>query len=254
MLRKIFPAILILCLCGCATIYNPATGRKEFIFINESTEIAIGKNVATEITKKENVLEDEKLQERIEKIGKKITAVSDRSNIKYEFHVLDNKELNALSLPGGIIYIYKGMLDKLNNDELAFVIGHEVGHVAAKHAVKTIQANMAFQLVLSIAFAAMGKDTSTATNVARATNTAYNLIALGYSRKDEYLADNLAVKYMYKAHFKPQAAISALEKFKTEEGFRLKILDYFRTHPSLRDRIKLLQETIPQVISPKSDS
>lgn len=254
MFKNFFLLLSILFFCGCATIYNPATGREEIIFINDATEVAIGKSVAAEIIKKQKILNDARLQVRVERVGKRLASVSDRTNIGYEFHILDNKELNAISLPGGIIYINKGLLDKINDEELAFIFGHEIGHIAAKHAVKSIQSSMAFQLILSVAFAAAGeKGLNTATDIAKTTSRIYNIIALGYSRQDEYLADKLGVKYAFKAGFNPYAALSALEKLKEGRGFNLKILEFFRTHPYVDERINALKNIIPQLSINKKD-
>ena len=230
---------------GCATVYNPATEKREFIFINDSTETALGKSVSEQVSKKEKILHDPALEARLERIGKKIAGVSDRP-LNYEFHLLDNKELNAFSLPGGIIYIYKGLFNKLNDDELAFVLGHEVGHVAARHAVKKLQSDMTFQLILTVAFAAAGGQAdSGAAELAKATDTMFNLISLGYSRQDEYLADRLGVKYAFKSGFIPSAAITALEKIKGTQESGSKVLEYLRTHPYVDERIKAVGKEMP---------
>jgi predicted Zn-dependent protease len=233
-------------LYGCIT-FNPATKRKEIILISDSQEMAIGRQVANSLTKKEKLYREEKSLSRLEKVGFKIASVSDRQGVRYEFHILDNQELNAVSLPGGIIYVNKGLLDKLNDDELAFVLGHEVAHVAARHAVKKIQANMAFDLLMNIALnvTSAGKINGAAT-LARGTGTIYNLINLGYSRQDEYFADRLGVGYAQKGGFSPNAAISALEKIKKEETGGVKLLVYLRTHPYVDDRIKAIRQIVAQ--------
>lgn len=250
--KRIFLPLFIICLCGCATlnVYNAATGQNEFIFINDATEVAIGKNVAQEVTQKQKLWHDGISEARIAAIGKRVAEVSDRTNMQYEFFVLDTGELNAMALPGGIVYVNKGLVYKLNDDEMAFIIGHEIGHVAAKHAVKKVQSNLTYQLLLTVAFAFAGqKDQDTATNIANASNQIYNLIALGYNRQDEYFADKLGVKYAYKAGYDPYAGITALEKIKRGESENIKVLEYLRTHPYTDDRIKALRELIPQLSS-----
>ncbi len=240
-------------ICGCATVYNPATQRKEVILIDDKTEVSLGKNVAQQLASEQPLSHDPDLRERVERIGKKIAAVSDRQEIPYEFSALKDKELNALSLPGGFVYVNSGLAEKLDDDELAFVLGHETGHVAAKHAVKKIQSNMAFSLILSAALAASGSaDSSAAGSLANASGQIYNLVSLGYSRQDEYLADKLGVKYAYKAGYNPYAGISALEKIKQDEGKGPKVLEYLRSHPYVDDRIKMLKQEIPAVISGSS--
>lgn len=246
--RRVIIALLLF-LPGCATLYNPATGRNEVIFINSQTEEAIGRNVSAQITKEHAVLADRKYADRIQGIGVRLSEVSDRKDLKYRFFVLADNELNALSLPGGYIYVNKGLMDALDNDELAFVIGHEIGHVAARHAVKKIQAGMAYQMLLNLAFAGFGNTAgSGAQDIAQSVNTAYNLIQLGYSREDEYLSDKLGVKYAFKAGFNPRASLNSLAKLKTNEGANVKVIGYLRTHPYVDDRIKALKGYIPELI------
>jgi predicted Zn-dependent protease len=238
---------------GCATVYNPATERKEVIFINEQTEISLGKNVAEQIAQKQKFSRDAAALARVRRVGNAIASVSDRPGLNYEFSVLDDKELNAVSLPGGIVYINKGLLDILTDDELAYVLGHEVGHVAAKHAIKRIQSDMLFQTVLSVAFVTAGgpQGAEAAKNAAAVSDKIYTLIGLGYSRDDEYFSDRLGVKYAYRAGYNPLGAVTALEKIKKDEGPNAKVLEYLRTHPYVDDRIKRIREEIPQITEKK---
>lgn len=230
-------------LCGCATVYNPATGRQEFILINDETEIAIGRNVAREIAKEKHLWQDRRAQGRVQSVGERISQVSDRNNLQYEFYILDDKELNAMSLPGGIVYINRGLLNLVTDDELAFILGHEVGHVAARHAVKKVQSEMGFQLLLTLAFSFTGeKNTKAAGDIAQASDMVYNLIALGYSRQDEYASDQLGLKYSSLAGFDPKAARTALEKIKKAESSAGKAPIYLRSHPYIDDRIKALEK------------
>jgi predicted Zn-dependent protease len=248
MLKKYALLIFLFFLCGCATTYNPATGKKEMILINDSTEVNIGKNVASEIIQQNKTWNNPREQARVERIGKAATIVSDRANISYEFYLLDDKELNAFSLPGGFIFVNRGLLERLNDDELAFVLGHEIGHVAAKHAVKAMQSGLAFQTILAVAFAAAGDSAgNNAAAMAQASGQIYNLITLGYSRKDEYFADQLGAKYAFKAGFNPYASISSLEKICADEGSQHKTPAYLRTHPYPDDRIRALQAIIPKI-------
>ncbi len=252
MVKRIFWNIFFIAMLlfspGCATLYNSATGKNEFIFINNQTESAIGKNVAAEITKEHTLFTEKKLVDKVQAVGRRLSAVSDRKDIEYKFYILADNELNAVSLPGGFIYINKGLTQILSDDELAFVLGHEIGHVAARHAVKKIQSNMAYQLILSIAFAGAGdKTSSNITDIRKAANMAYNLIELGYSREDEYESDRLGVKYAFKAGFNPDASLSSLEKLKNNQIQESKILVYLRTHPYVDDRINALKKFIPEL-------
>lgn len=245
MRRGIVIAVAVLFLSSCATLYNPATGRKEFIIIDSRMETAIGKNVSYEITRRHSVSQEKDINQRLLRVSGRLSGVSDRKDIQYQFFVLADKELNAVSLPGGFIYVNKGLMDALNDDELAFVVGHELGHTAARHAVKKIQSNMAYQLILGVAFASIGNKAAGATDIASGINTIYNLIELGYSREDEYEADRLGVKYAFKAGFNPSASLSSLQKIKKEAGPDWKVLGYLRTHPYIDQRMKALKGVIP---------
>lgn len=228
-------------------MYNPATQRRELIFINEQTEISLGKNAAAQINQKRKLSNDHALNDRIQRIGKAIVTVCDRSNLPYAFYVLDEEELNALSLPGGFVYVNKGLIKAYTDDELAYVLGHEIAHVTAKHAIKKVQADMGFQLILTVAFAAFGQKSGTsASDVAKLSNGMFNLISLGYSRGDEYFADTLGVTYMHRAGFDPRASLTALRKLETA-GQKVKLLEYFRSHPYPDDRIKALEKIIAQL-------
>ncbi|MDD4953738.1 MAG: M48 family metalloprotease [Candidatus Omnitrophica bacterium] len=246
--RACFFLLVTLLFSGCTTLYNPATGKNEFIIVDTDTEKSLGKNVVADFRSKSKLDPDNKSQERIAQIGRRVAAVSERKDIDYSFQVLADKELNALTLPGGYVFINRGLVDKLNDDEIAYVLAHEVGHTAARHIAKKLQANMAYQLLAVVAFSSIGRSNAgVAADVARGTNQVYELVSLSYSRQDEFEADRLGVKYSSLAGFSPYASLMALEKIKNNEGPRWKLLQYFRTHPYVQDRIIALEEYIPKL-------
>jgi predicted Zn-dependent protease len=234
-------------LIGCTTIYNPATGKKEVLFIDTAQEVAIGKNVAREVAAQYKVLEDESVQRHLQQIGRKIALVSDRRDLEYSFTVLDSKELNAFALPGGGVYINKGLLDLLDEDEIAACLGHEVGHIAARHSVKRIQGQMGYQLLLTLAIYGAGeKNRQAANTVAKGANSIFQLVLLGYSRQDELLADKLAVKYTHQAGYNPRGMVTALKKLyeqnKNKGLWRGPAV--LRSHPYLEDRIRVAEAEV----------
>ena len=238
--------LLIVFSAGCATAYNPATGRNEAIFINTSSEVAIGNSAASQIAQKYKISEDKKVIERLEAIGKKIAATSDRQDLEYKFYVIEDNALNAFTIPGGHVYIFRGLYDKLDDDELAAVMAHEIGHVAARHIVKKMQASLGYQLLSTVALIAYtsGQDDKKSRNagyVAYAGATAFNLVQLGYSRQDEYEADSLAVKYSKAAGFDPDGMKRALGVLKAEEKKSGIPAPYIlRSHPYIDQRIDRL--------------
>lgn len=166
--------ILAIFLTGCVTIYNPATQKRESYFIDEKTEIAIGKNMTKDILRENKTINDTNLSEYVNGIGEKAARASDKNNLSYYFYVLDDKKINAFAVPGGYIFVNKGLLDKLNEDELAFVLGHEIGHVAARHSIKKLQVALGFNILTSIAL-----DNPDYAQTEQAVGIAFNVISSG---------------------------------------------------------------------------
>ncbi len=229
-------------LTGCATTYNPATERNEFIFIGTPSEVSLGKAVAAQVSTQYKISKDQEKIKRLNKIGTKLAKVSDRKDLKYNFSVIEDKELNAFATPGGYIYVNSGLIEECSDDELACVVGHEIGHVAARHIVKKLQAQMGYDILMNIAAQKSGLG-----ELRRAASVSYNLIMLGYSREDELLSDRLGVKYAHKASYDPRAMITFLEKLEKKNKGSKGIL-FLRTHPYVPQRIKMLKKEIPAII------
>lgn len=222
---------------GCATIYNPATGRNEFIMISTPSEVAMGKNVHRSIAQQYKVVDYSKELERLRRIGGRLAQVSDRRDYKYNFYLIEKDEMNAFTTPGGNIYVYTGLLDKLKtDDQAASVIAHEIGHCAARHTVKKFQAALSYNILSSLLISQIEED-KTKRVTALSANTLMSVIFSGYSRQDEHEADRLGVKYMHLACFDPAASVETFEVLKSEsEGFEGVLL--FRSHPYIQDRIR----------------
>ncbi len=232
-------ACAVLFLGGCTTIYNPATGQRETLLIDTQTEVSLGKDMARQISSEMKLLSDPKMQERLRRIGKEIAAVSDRKDIAYHFNIVKEKEFNAFAIPGGTVYVNSGLMEAANDDELAAVLGHEVGHIAARHSVKRLQAVLGYQLISSIALGASGQG-----QVLQAVDVVFNVIVLGYSRKDEYLADKLGVKYAKAAGFNPHGMVTFFQKLKNEGKNTSLNLVFLSSHPPIDERIKQAEKEI----------
>ena len=233
-------------LCGCATTYNPATGQKELIFITTPTEVSIGNMIALKVSRQFKISKDPSKINRVAMIGEKIASVSDRKDLKYHFNVIEEGELNAFTTPGGHVYINSGLIEKTTDDELACIIGHEIGHVAARHIVKKIQAQIGYDILVNIALSKSG-----AKELRRASSIGFDLLLRGYSREDELLADRLGAKYAYKAGYDPYAMISFLKQLEGSEKEKVGF-GFLRTHPYISQRIKMLEMQI-QAIVDKAD-
>jgi len=237
--------ILTLCLSGCATIYNPATQRQETV-LDSSVETALGNLARAQMglgSLKVGRVEPEQLA-HVQAIGRSLAAVSDRQDIRYQFGVIREKTLNAFTLPGGTIYVHTGILDKATDDELACVIAHEVGHVAARHVVKHLQADLGFSVLLQLAGAAgVGPES------ARVANSLYGLFSRGFSRQDELEADRLGIRYAKKAGYNPRGLVSFFEKLQQEkpENPLDQAFVWQATHPLTSERIARANEELSKL-------
>jgi len=220
-----FPVFLcalcfVLCafLSGCiSTEYNVGTHTQDTLFYSSEREVALGRNIHRKITEEFTLSVNPYDLERLDSIAKKIVGVVDRKELGYNFYIIEKdeegkQEINAFSLPGGYVYIFKELFDLLDDDELAFVLAHEIGHIVSRHHIKRLQAAMGYNLVL-IASAAAPSDPGFTNGVA----FALAQILVAYSREDEFNADELAVRYCKAAGFDPSSGISLLEKLYAED-------------------------------------
>lgn len=240
-LRHLLLGVIFIAAAGCATMYNPATGQNEFIFITTPTEVSIGKALSAKVSSQYKISKDKEKINRVATIGKKIARASDRRDLTYIFNVIEDETLNAFTLPGGYIYVNTGVLDKATDDELACVIGHEAGHVAARHIAKKLQAQIGYDILMNIA---LRKSNMAEFN--KAVSVSYDLISLGYSREDELLADKLGAKYAYKAGYDPNAMITFLKKMQEIDGKEMGFV-FLRSHPYASQRIKTLEKELSAI-------
>ncbi|MFH1640641.1 MAG: M48 family metallopeptidase [Candidatus Omnitrophota bacterium] len=234
-------AVLSFFLSGCVTVYNPATQKKEIILIDTESEVAMGKDMDLQVQKKYKILTDYRMQQRLDSIGKRVGFASDRQDLTYRFKIINDKEFNAFTIPGGYLYVNSGLMNASTDDELACVVAHEIGHVAARHSVKKLQAALGYQLIMGIALGISEQQA-----MASAMDVVFNLASLGYSREDELLADRLAVKYAKKSGFDPYGMVTFFRKLQKEaedKGGKLNI-ELFNSHPDLEKRIKNIEKEI----------
>jgi len=138
-LTRIAALLVALALIDCAQ--NPVTGNPNLVLMTESQEIAIGRREDTNVRRQYDVYDDPQLQQYVSEIGERLAKASHRPELQYRFLVVDSPEVNAFALPGGYIYITRGILAYFNSEaELAGVLGHELGHVTARHSVQQISA------------------------------------------------------------------------------------------------------------------
>ena len=242
-------------IAGClSTSYNLATHRLETTFTSDEREARIGASVATQVEKEMPPVEDAPLQERVQTIGDRLAAVCDRRELLYHVKVLrDPKEarepvVNAFSLPGGYVYLQSGLLTILHtDDELAAVIGHEIGHIAARHAIKRYEASLGATLTQLLALGAVRN-----AQFQQGLTVAMGQIFLAHAREEELEADRLSVQYVRAAGYHPEAALTVLEQLQafhrkeppTAMGSALVRPDYAMTHPYVADRLRVVKEAL----------
>ena len=206
----------------------------------------MGRALAHRVLQEIALTPDEPLQTRVRAIGQRIAAVCDRQELVYSFAVIDDQEVNAFSLPGGYVFLNSGLIKKTaNDDELAAVIAHEVGHVAARHAMKRYEGSWGLQ-ILQLASLAARQGTA-----AQGVSIAAQAAQLAYARQDELEADQLAVKYLKAAEFNPRAALTFLEKLQHVNEDKTTYLPsgvvrprYGLTHPYVPERIRAVKEAL----------
>lgn len=207
----------------------------EALLIGTQQEIEIGKGVAKDLEKKYGLVNDPELQDRVARIGASIAAVADRKDLPYSFKVLNSKEVNALAVPGGYIYLFKGLTDYMPSDhELAGIIGHEVGHIVKKHTVVQIERGMAVSVLFAILFGS--------SNIAILGDLVANALMAGYSREAEREADNLGVIHTMRAGYNPYSMLIGMEKLEALSG--KSSYGLFSTHPDTENRIKAVRAQI----------
>ncbi|MEG6585398.1 M48 family metallopeptidase [Dendrosporobacter sp. 1207_IL3150] len=195
--------------------------------ISTKEEISIGRDVGKQLEKKYGLVEDQELQDRIARIGMSMVAISDRRDLPYSFKVLNSKDINALAAPGGYIYIFKGLVDHMpSDDELAGVIGHEIGHVVKKHTVKQMEKSLGMSVLFGVVFGDRG---------VMLQNIAYNAIMAGHSRSDEREADYLGFSHSLKAGYNPYSMLLGL--YKLSELDQKYHYDLFSDHPEGKARV-----------------
>ena len=245
-MKNIVCIIFIFLVCGCVQrYYNVATRSEEIYFYSTEKEVKIGKAFAERIEKKFQLEDDLLLQQKIKRIGGKLAGVCDRKEIKYSFKLLKDDTVNAFALPGGYVYMFKGLWDKLGNDDalIAAVLSHEIGHICARHSIKRLQTSVGYG-ILSILVNTAGRMNRLER---RKATIGINELLLAYSRADEFEADRLSVKYLGKAGYEQTAVIDVLKILRKEQRENpIKPLAA-ATHPYISQRIKNVKQHIDTV-------
>jgi len=206
--------------------------------LSESDEVKLGNQLDIEVRKKATVVTQG--QERVNRIGQRVARASRRPNLVYRFHIIQDRSINAYSAPGGHIYITTALLALANDDELASVLAHEIGHVVARHSLKTLQQSQFLGGIADLIGSVTGVAGDAAGQLGKA---AASIVASGllasHNREEEREADYLGVNGMAKAGYNPQGMVTMFEKLqrlnRTNPGLMGSI---FSDHPDVQERIE----------------
>ena len=224
--------VLILFL-GCAK--NPVTGKRDLMLLSESQEVAMGQQADPDIIRYFGLYDDKDLQRFINEKGQQMAAISHRKNLKYEFKIVDSPVVNAFAVPGGYVYFTRGIMAHFNNEaEFAGVLGHEIGHITARHSAKQYSNAMLAQVGL-IAGILIAPDLADFADVAQ---QGVQLLFLKFGRDAERQSDKLGVEYSTKINYDAQQMadfFATLQRLQKQSGSE-EVPDFLSTHPNPGDR------------------
>jgi len=250
-----------LLLAACASVTNPVSGERELTVMDERAEIAEGAKAHQEVLKEYAVLNDAALQRYVDGVGQKLAAQSQRASLKWTFTVLDSPEVNAFALPGGYVYVTRGLLAYLGSEaELAGVVGHEIGHVTARHGAQraTSQARAGWAVLGATVLGAVVEGVTGVRGIAQAAGNVAQTGAAGliarYGREQELQADQLGAEYLARLHYDPQNMVDVIQVLKDQERYAADAAKaagrappaapgWLASHPSNDERLAQIRDT-----------
>jgi predicted Zn-dependent protease len=227
-------------LAACAT--NPATGGSMLSLVSEGQEIQMGQQYRAEVEREQGLYADPVLNAYVDSVGQALAAVSERPDIPWSFGVVDDPVVNAFALPGGPIYLARGIMAHFNSEaELASVLGHEIGHVTARHIVEQMSRQQIAQLGMIASMIAVPD----LMPYAEGLSGALGVVFLKFGRDDEAQSDELGFRYMTRLGYDPQGAVDMFKILDRQgEGSGRAIPEWASTHPDPGNRIAAAEQRI----------
>ena len=239
--------VLLGLVAACAT--NPVTGRRELAFMSEAQEIAIAQESDAQIKEEMGVYNDPELQAYVNDMGQRMARISERPLLPWRFTVVDVPAVNAFAVPGGAIYVTRGILPFLDSEaELAGVIGHEIGHVTARHSAQQYTQQVSGQVGLL----ALGIFVPQARPFGQLSSQALGVLFMKYGRDDELQADRLGARYEATLGWDPAGApafLSTLGRLAEAAGDRRGVPNWMSTHPEPLSRVRDIQPMVAELKS-----
>lgn len=218
-------SVALLAGCATATVTNPVTGKQERTAMDEASEIAEGKKAHEQVLSEYGVYKNPRLQAYVNDIGQRLARQSHRSHLQWHFTVLDSPEINAFALPGGYVYITRGIMAYLESEaDLAGVIGHEIGHVTARHGAQRATRQQSASIgvfaatILGVVLEAggVGGAADLASQVSQGVAAGY---IAKYGREQELQADGLGAEYLSRTSYDPRNMVDVIQVLKNQERF-----------------------------------
>jgi predicted Zn-dependent protease len=230
-----------------ACAINPVTGRPEFVLVSGARERALGAEQEAGLIAELGLSDHAASSGWVEAVGQRVAVHSPRQDVRYRFHVADLEVPNAFALPGGPIFVTRGLLALVRSeDELAGVLGHEIVHVAARHSVRQVTAATPLAVVFGLPAAIVGAVSRPLGNLVALPGALVSALALSaYGREQEFEADRVGAELAAAAGFQPLALADFLERLAREEGLHREgppPLSFFASHPRTPDRMQRVRE------------
>lgn len=238
-----FGGTLLVGLAGAGCSENPATGRSQLLLVSDEMLARLSEEAWRDALATLPRTSDGAVQAKLSRIGTKIADVSGRANENWEFVVFDKPEVNAFVLPGGKVGFYSGLMDFAESEgEIAAVMGHEIGHVEARHAAERMSQQTLVQLGVELTTAALSEEYGRyADDIAGALGMGVMYgVVLPYSRTQELEADELGVRLMAKAAYDPKDALGFWRRMIETNKARPQIMEWLSTHPADEKRLEKL--------------
>ncbi len=246
--------VILAALWAAACAVNPATGKRELALVGEGQEVQMGREADGEVSSSLGLVADTALQTYIGRVGLQLAATSERPELPWSFKVVDDPVVNAFALPGGFIFVTRGILAHFESEaELAGVLGHEIGHVTARHSVSQMSRQQIQQIGLGVGMI-LSEDVRKYGDILAA---GLGLLNLRYSRGDETQADELGVRYISRVGYDPEAMVGVFQMLATVGGGGggARLPEWQLTHPYPENREAHIREVIRSVgVTPSLDA
>lgn len=233
----------LLFVANCST--NPATGKPQLAMVSEAQEVSMGREAAQQAAQQIGLYEDAELQAYVSRLGKELAAQSERPNLPWSFQVVDDPSVNAFALPGGFIFVTRGLMTHLTSEaELVSVLGHEIGHVTGRHSVEQMSKAQLAQIGL---VAGMILQPELARSYGDLAQTGLGLLFLKYGRDDEREADDLGLRYLVAENYDPREmpqVFETLRRVSEREAQGGRVPGWMSTHPTPENRIERISSQV----------